>query len=77
MKIVHAASKTSDFLRVVANYIAIETDFAANLCDTLVAPYSAKVKWSQLESFATEPPSCLSMSKRRVGDKGGLATIQA
>jgi hypothetical protein len=34
MKIVHAAAKTSDFLKVFAIYRAIETDFAANFCDT-------------------------------------------
>jgi hypothetical protein len=34
MKIVHAAAKTSDFLKVFAKYIAIETDFAVNFYDT-------------------------------------------
>jgi hypothetical protein len=34
MKIVHAAAKTSDLLKVFAIYRAIETDFAANFCDT-------------------------------------------
>jgi hypothetical protein len=29
MKIVPAAAKTSDFMKVLAKYIAIETDFAA------------------------------------------------
>jgi hypothetical protein len=29
-----AAAKTSDFLKACAKYIAIETDFAANFCDT-------------------------------------------
>jgi len=34
MKIVHAAAKTSDFLKVFAQYVPIETDSAANFCDT-------------------------------------------
>ncbi len=37
-EIVHAAAKTSDFWKVFAKYIAIETDFAANFCDTCL-PY--------------------------------------
>jgi hypothetical protein len=40
MKIVPAAAKSSDFLKVFAKYIAIETDFAANLLRHVFGPYS-------------------------------------
>jgi hypothetical protein len=50
---VHAAAKTTDFLKVFAKYIAIETDVAANLCDTCLP----RIQRSQIvaKSFATEP----------------------
>jgi hypothetical protein len=55
MQIVHATAKTSDFLRVFAKYIATETDFAANLCDTCLPHIQRRSNRRKLESFATEP----------------------
>lgn len=50
----HAAAKTSDFWKVFAKYIAIETDFAA-ISATRVSPIFIEGQIvAKLESFATE-----------------------
>jgi hypothetical protein len=54
MKIVHGAAKTSDFLEVLAKYIAIETDFVANFCDTCLPIFIEGQIVAKLESFANE-----------------------
>jgi hypothetical protein len=54
MKIVHAAAKTSDFLKVFAEYVAIETDFAVNFCETCFPIFIEGQIVAKLESFANE-----------------------
>jgi hypothetical protein len=62
------------FLESFAKYIAIETDFAANFCDTCLPHIHRRSNRSQnLRVLRTNPASCLPMSyrtgrHRRVGD---------
>ena len=69
-EIVPAAAKTSDFLEVSTKYIAIETDFAANFCDTCLSHIHRRSnRRKNLRVLQTNPASCLPMSNFQLGDK--------
>jgi hypothetical protein len=80
MKIVHAAAKTSDFLKVFAEYVAIETDFAVNFCETCFPIFIEGQIVAKLESFANESRILFTdecQAGRRPANRDGDTTTQA